>query len=107
LSILSNDAWSKSLPAQYQHLAMAVFRAAENYRPMVRATSSGQTCSINPNGKITVMSPPFEENALNVTVPLVKKTAFYTLYGDYLAIFFVFLSIALLISKAVWCTIKK
>jgi apolipoprotein N-acyltransferase len=104
---LSNDAWSNSLPSQYQHLAMAVFRTVENYRPMVRATSSGQTCAIDPNGRVTDMIPPFAEAALNVTVPLVKKTAIYTLYGDYLAIFFVFLSVALLISKAVWGTIKK
>jgi len=104
---LSNDAWSKSLPAQYQHLTMAVFRAAENYRPMVRATSSGQTCAIDPNGRITAMAPPFAEIALNVTIPLVKKTTIYTLLGDYLAIFFVFLAAALLICKAVWCTIKQ
>jgi len=104
---ISNDAWSNSLPSQYQHLAMAVFRAAENHRPMVRAASSGQTCAIDPNGRVTAMAPPFAETALNVTVPLVKKTTIYTLYGDYLAIFFVFLSAALLICKAVWCTIKQ
>jgi apolipoprotein N-acyltransferase len=103
---LSNDAWSKSLPAQYQHLTMAVFRAVENYRPMVRSTSTGQTCAIDPNGRITAMSAPLTETYLNVTVPLVNKTAIYTLYGDYLAIFFVFLAAALLIFKAVWCTIK-
>jgi len=104
---ITNDAWSKSLPSQYQHLAMAVFRAVENYRPMVRAASSGQTCAIDPNGRITAMAPPFTEIALNVTVPLVKKTAIYTLFGDYLAIFFVFLAAALLIYRAVWCTIKQ
>jgi len=106
LANLSNDAWSKSLPAQYQHLTMAVFRAVENYRPMVRSTSTGQTCAIDPNGRITAMAAPFTETYLNVTVPLVNKTAIYTLYGDYLAIFFVFLASTLLIFKALWCTIK-
>jgi apolipoprotein N-acyltransferase len=104
---LSNDAWSGSLPSQYQHLAMAVFRSVENYRPMVRATSSGQTCAIDPNGRVTDMLPPFTEITVNVTVPLVKKTTIYTLYGDYLAIFFTFLAAVLLISRAVWCTIKR
>jgi len=104
---LSNDAWSGSLPAQYQHLTMAVFRSVENFRPMVRATSTGQTCAIDPNGRVMAMSAPFTETFLNVTVPLVKKTSIYTLYGDYLAIFFVFLATALLIFKAVWCTIKR
>ena len=103
---LTNDAWSKSLPAQYQHLSMAVFRAVENYRPLVRSTSTGQTCAIDPNGRVTAMAPPFTEAFLNVTVPIVNKTAIYTLYGDYPAIFIVFLAAALLIFKAVWCTIK-
>jgi len=103
---ISNDAWSKSLPAQYQHLTMAVFRAVENFRPMVRSTSTGQTCAIDPNGRVTAMAAPFTETYLNVTVPLVDKKAIYTLYGDYLAIFFVFLAAALLIFKALWCTIK-
>ena len=104
---ITNDAWAKSLPSQYQHLTMAVFRAVENHRPMVRAASTGQTCAIDPNGRITAMAPPFKEIALNVTVPLVKKTTIYTLFGDYLAIFFVFMAAALLICKAVWCTIKQ
>jgi apolipoprotein N-acyltransferase len=104
---LSNDAWSKSLPAQYQHLSMAVFRSVENYRPMVRATSSGQTCAIDPNGRVTAMAAPFTEAALNVTAPLVKKTTIYTLYGDYLAIFLTILAAGLLILKTVWCRIKQ
>lgn len=104
---LSNDAWSNSLSAQYQHLTMAVFRAVENYRPMVRATSSGQTCAINPRGKVTAMAAPFEETWLNEAVPLVSKTTLYTLYGDYLAIFFTLTAVILLIFGTVWCTIRK
>ncbi|MDR0553901.1 MAG: apolipoprotein N-acyltransferase [Treponema sp.] len=80
---LTNDAWSKSLSAQYQHLAMAVFRAVENRRSMVRSTASGQTCGIDPNGRILAMAEPFTEAQLTVTVPLVKNKTFYTEHGDY------------------------
>jgi apolipoprotein N-acyltransferase len=104
---LSNDAWSKSLPAQYQHLSMAIFRAVENFRPMVRSTSSGQTCAIDPRGRVTAMAPPFTETWLNVTLPLVTGNTIYTLYGDYLALIFTFTAVILLLSGAVWCTIKK
>jgi len=104
---LSNDAWSGSLPAQYQHLSMAVFRAVENYRPMVRSTSSGQTCAIDPNGRVTAMSPPFKENWLNVSVPLVKGDTLYTRYGDFTGVFFTFTAVILLLFAAVWCTIRK
>jgi apolipoprotein N-acyltransferase len=80
---LSNDAWSKSLPAQMQHLSMAVFRAVENRRSMVRATASGQTCGIDPNGKILAMAEPFAEIQLTVEIPMVKSDSLYTQYGDF------------------------
>ena len=104
---LSNDAWSNSLPAQYQHLSMAVFRAVENFRPMVRSTTSGQTCSVDPMGRVTAMARPFEETYLNVSVPIVKGETFYTKWGDYLGIFFVITAFSLLIFGTVLCTIRK
>jgi len=105
---LSNDAWAKSISAQNQHLAMAVFRAVENNRPMVRSTTSGQTCAIDPNGRIIAQAPPFTETWLNVSIPLVTGSGFtiYTLFGDYLGIFFVLAAVILLLLRALWCTIR-
>jgi apolipoprotein N-acyltransferase len=80
---LTNDAWSRSLPAQNQHLSMAVFRAVENRRAMVRSTASGQTCGIDPNGKVLAIAPPFAEAWLTVEVPIVTgRVSLYTRYGD-------------------------
>jgi len=104
---ISNDAWAKSLPSQNQHLSMAVFRAVENNRSMVRSTSSGQTCAIDPRGRITAMAGPFTETWLNVTVPIVRKDTFYTLYGDYLGFILAFAAAILLLSGAGWCIIRK
>jgi apolipoprotein N-acyltransferase len=104
---ISNDAWAESLPSQNQHLSMAVFRAVENNRSMVRSSSSGQTCAIDPRGRVTAMARPFTETWLNITVPIVKKGTFYTLYGDYLALIFSFMAVILLLSGAGWCTINK
>jgi apolipoprotein N-acyltransferase len=86
---LSNDAWSKSLPAQMQHLSMAVFRAVEIRRSMVRSTASGQTCGIDPNGKILAMAEAFTESYLTVKVPIVTATSLYTRFGDLWAWLFV------------------
>ena len=94
---LSNDAWSQSLSAQMQHLSMAVFRTVENRRSMVRSTASGQTCAIDPNGRILTMAEPFTEAWLVAEVPIVTKTTIYTLYGDYLGIVFSFLAIIFLL----------
>ncbi len=87
---LSNDAWSKSLACQYQHLSMAVFRSVENRVPSVRATASGQTAVIDPNGKILAMAPSFEEAWLVGDIPVrnMDKKTLYTRWGDYIGIFF-------------------
>jgi apolipoprotein N-acyltransferase len=82
---LSNDAWSKSLSAQMQHLSMAVFRAVENRRSMVRSTASGQSCAIDPLGRVLAMAPAFTESWLKVAVPVVREgRTLYTRFGDYL-----------------------
>ncbi|MGL4982002.1 MAG: apolipoprotein N-acyltransferase [Treponemataceae bacterium] len=96
---LSNDAWSKSLACQYQHLSMAVFRSVENKVSSVRSTSSGQTAIIDPNGKITAMAPAFTQTYLVGDFPVrsTAKKTFYTKHGDYLGIFFVILACVLLV----------
>jgi apolipoprotein N-acyltransferase len=104
---LTNDAWANSLPAQKQHLAMSVFRAVENYRPVVRSAVSGQTCAVDPQGRVIAEAAPFTEAWLNVSVPIVKKTTFFSLFGGYFGLFFTTLAVILLLSGAVWCTMRK
>jgi len=104
---MSNDAWSKSLPAQNQHLSMAVFRAVENRLSVVRATASGQTCGIAPNGRIIDMAPPFTEAALMVTIPIVKSDTVYTRRGDFLALGFTIAAVSLLLFGAIAGIIRK
>jgi apolipoprotein N-acyltransferase len=104
---LSNDAWSKSLPAQNQHLAMAVFRAVENRRSMARSTASGQTCGIDPNGRITAMAPAFAETQLTVRLPLVAVNARYTMYGDFLPLVCIAAIFILLILGIIRAILRK
>ncbi|MCL2880136.1 MAG: apolipoprotein N-acyltransferase [Treponema sp.] len=103
---LSNDAWSASLPAQNQHLSMAIFRAVENRRSMARSTASGQTCAIDPTGRIIAMAPPFKEAWITAEIPITDRTAMYTRYGDFLGIAFSILSFTLLIFGGILFTIR-
>jgi apolipoprotein N-acyltransferase len=98
---ISNDAWSKSLPAQNQHLSMAVFRSVENRRSMARSTASGQTCGIDPAGRIIALAPPFTESCIRVELPVIKDTTLYTRWGDYLPWFFVSAAGILLIGGSI------
>jgi apolipoprotein N-acyltransferase len=104
---LSNDAWSKSVPAQTQHLSMAVFRAVENRRSFVRATASGQTAAIDPNGKVIAMTKPFVEAQLTATVPIVTATSLYTRYGDFFPHVTLFAAISLLLIRFARAIIKQ
>ncbi|MDR2371300.1 MAG: apolipoprotein N-acyltransferase [Treponema sp.] len=95
---LSNDAWSKSLSAQNQHLSMAVFRAVENRRSMARSTASGQTCGIDPGGRIIAMAPPFTESWTTVELPVITPDTLYTAWGDFFPALFTAAAALLLIS---------
>jgi apolipoprotein N-acyltransferase len=94
---LSNDGWANSLSCQMQHLAMAVFRAVENRRSLVRSTATGQTCAIDPYGKILAMAEPFTPAFLNVRVPLLTNISPYTRWGDIWGGLFVFCALLLLL----------
>jgi apolipoprotein N-acyltransferase len=74
---------------------------------MVRSTASGQTCAIDPGGKIIAMAPPFSEAWINTAIPLVKRETLYTRYGDYLGFAFAFAAVVLLLFGAVLDTIRK
>ncbi|MDR2049659.1 MAG: apolipoprotein N-acyltransferase, partial [Treponema sp.] len=103
---VSNDAWSKSVPAQMQHLSMAVFRAVENHCSMIRSTASGQTCAVDPNGRVLAMAEPFVETYLNVTIPLVKPAALYTRWGDVLGVFFTAAAAVVLLNGIILAILK-
>jgi apolipoprotein N-acyltransferase len=66
-------------------MSMAVFRAVENRRAVVRSTNGGMTNIIDPNGRIRASLPPFIEGYLSGKVPVRTGTlTLYTQWGDWL-----------------------
>lgn len=95
---LTNDAWANSLPCQYQHLSMSVFRAVENRVPLVRSTASGQTCIVDPNGRVVQMADPSKPAFLVGDIPVIDtytRTG-YGIWGDLLGIIFAIGAVLLL-----------
>jgi apolipoprotein N-acyltransferase len=86
---------------------MAVFRAVENRRSMVRSTASGQTCAIDPNGRVLAMAEPFTEAALTATVPVITPNSPYTTWGDIWAKLFTAAAFVLLIIGTALGIIRK
>ncbi|MFH1487306.1 MAG: apolipoprotein N-acyltransferase [Pseudomonadota bacterium] len=83
---LTNDAWFGKTSAPYQHLSMAVFRAVENRRPLIRAANTGISAFISKEGKMISRGEIFQEQVLREEiVTSVPPPGFYTKYGDIFA----------------------
>lgn len=63
---LSNTAWFGRSLAQPQHLQIAQLRALETGRTVLRATNTGMTAMIGPDGAIAAALPAFTAGALTV-----------------------------------------
>ena len=96
---LTNDSWSKTASAEYQHFAVAYFRAIELRTPLVRSTNGGFTCVVDPIGNVTASLPLFTADALSVSVPIYPyRRTFYAQWKDWLPA--LFLAIALIAAAA-------
>ena len=83
---ITNDAWFGKTSAPYQHLAMAVFRAVENRRPLIRSANTGFSAFIGPQGKIIARGNLFCEETLTVSPDISNSDlTFYTRSGDIFA----------------------
>lgn len=79
---ITNDAWFGATHGPYQHFSMAVFRAIENRKPVLRAANSGISGFIDSNGRIIEASKLFERTYLFGEITKDKTLTFYTRYGD-------------------------
>jgi apolipoprotein N-acyltransferase len=82
---VTNDAWYGYSSAPYQHFSMAVFRAIENRRSLVRSANTGISGFIDPVGRVLVQTPIFKEASLTMGVPLLSVLTLYTRWGDVFA----------------------
>ena len=105
---LTNDSWSKSVPAATQHAAMAVFRSVENRRSVVRSTNGGLTMVIDPNGRIISRNDPFTESFIITEVPIyTTSSGLYTTTGDLYAYIFLLLGVIVVILSSVLIVIRR
>jgi apolipoprotein N-acyltransferase len=83
---ITNDAWYGRSSAPFQHFSMAVFRAVENRRPLVRAANTGISGFIDAVGRVTDASPLFTDAVTTRTVRFSAIDAPYTRLGDTFAV---------------------
>jgi len=105
---ITNDMWSYSRRAEYQHAIADIFRSIENRVAFVRASNSGVTCVVNQYGKIVKELPLFKEGYLLVDVPYTHKKIFtlYKKFGNYFP-YLIFVLMVIVIVKELLTKIKK
>jgi apolipoprotein N-acyltransferase len=78
---LTNDAWYGKSSAPYQSLGMAVLRAVETRRALVRSANTGISAFIEPTGEIRQQSPIFTHWAAVDEVVLLDGITFWVRIG--------------------------
>lgn len=79
---ITNDAWYGTTAGPYQHFSLAVLRAVENRRAVVRAANTGISGFIDPAGRILEATPLMTEAAVVRPLPLMEGLTAYHRIGD-------------------------
>lgn len=78
----TNDAWFGRSSAPHQHLQIARMRALETGRWLIRATNTGISAFIGPDGRVARRSDLFATTILRGEVPLRTGATPYVRWGD-------------------------
>ena len=79
--VVTNDSWYGNSSGPYQHKEIAVLRAVENRRTVVRAANGGISTIINPLGETVQETNMFEQTVLVGNVNLENSKTFFTKYS--------------------------
>jgi apolipoprotein N-acyltransferase len=82
---ISDDGWYGDTSAPWEHLDMVRMRAIENHRWLLRATNTGVTAAIDPDGRITATIPRHIRASVQVPFGYEDDLTFYSRYGDWFA----------------------
>jgi apolipoprotein N-acyltransferase len=82
---ISDDGWYGDTSAPWEHLDMVRMRAIENHRWLLRATNTGITAAIDPEGRITATIPRHIRTSVQVPFGYENDLTFYSRYGDWFA----------------------
>jgi apolipoprotein N-acyltransferase len=98
---ISNDAWYGRTACAYQHAMMAVVRAAEEHKPLVRCANTGISLATDPLGRLLGQTQLYEETSLTAPVLTTAGPTFYFQAGHWFAFLCLLLSFLGILGLAV------
>jgi len=96
---ITNDAWFGITSGPYQHFNMAIFRAIENRKPVIRVANTGISGFIDSKGRVLSRTYLFEKTYVTYNIEKDNTKTFYTKNGDLFIYFATVTSIILLLRK--------
>jgi apolipoprotein N-acyltransferase len=82
---LTNDAWFGRSSAPWQHLNMAVARAVETRRYLVRAANTGISAIVDPYGRVLEQSDLFTQELVSGRVSFLREETPFVRHGNLIA----------------------
>ncbi len=79
---ITNDGWFGDSPGPSQHADMAIYRAVENGRYLLRSANTGVSMIVDPMGRVLASLGIDEEGILVQTIREVEGQTPYTRSGD-------------------------
>lgn len=98
---ITDDSWSKTKSAEWQHFVVAAFRAVEYRTTLARSTNAGFTAVVDNKGRIVSSIPLFEDGFLCAQIPIfARRATVYSVFGNWFAGLVIFLVFAIAFFKA-------
>ena len=103
---VSNDAWFGDSLAPHQHLEITRSRAVETGRYLLRATNTGISAIINPQGEIVDKSVQFQDDVIRAVIYPYSGTTLYVRWGNW-GIILTIMACLILVYGYQWITSQK
>jgi apolipoprotein N-acyltransferase len=97
---ITNDAWFGKTNGPYQHFSMAVFRAIENRKPVIRAANTGISGVIDTKGRVQTSTKLFEQTFFVENIITNNSLTLYTKYGDIFTYFCIVWSVVIILKES-------
>ena len=103
---ITNDGWFGHSLGPREHFYLAIFRAIESQKYLIRAAKTGISAIVSPDGSILKKLDQFKAGIIEDKVPLIRGETFYDKYGEWMVWLSLLMTVIILsynsIKRLIW-----